>query len=240
MPEPVPLPNIAAVIVNYRQERYLPALLASLERQSMPCRHTFLIHQHPSKFAAPDWCETIAAPENRGYAAGLNLGIERALGRGCDALLLLNADTRLDERCVERLLAADAQIVQPLLLLMRDPERINAAGLCTTPLGLAWCLGCGRPRAWAGQQVRPIMAASGAAMLVRREVFERIGLFDPGFFLYLEDVEFSRRARAAGCTIALQPQALAWHDYRLRLTPRKVWWLLRGAWRLQVKLKGQR
>lgn len=239
MPEPPAAMKVAAVVVNFRQERYLPALLSSIERQTLPCSDTFLVHQHPSDFAAPAWCEPIVAPRNRGYAAGLNLGIERALERGCGAVLALNADVRLDARCVEQLLATQAEVVQPLLLLMQEPGRINAAGLRATPLGLAWCAGWRRPRAWAGEEVRPIAVASGAAMLVRRSVFERVGLFDEGFFLYLEDVEFSRRAAAAGCAIALQPKAVAWHDYRLRLTPRKVLWLLRGMWRLHSKVKGQ-
>lgn len=48
-------------------------------------------------------------------------------------------------------------------------------------------------------------------MLVRRDVFARVGLFDPGYFMYYEDCEWCLRACAAGYTLWYEPTARVWH-----------------------------
>lgn len=228
-------PSVAVIIVNYRQERYLKELLESLRCQSLCPAHTFLVHAAETDFRPPSWCETIHASGNPGYAGCVNLALPLALDRGAEAVLILNADTRLDVDCLDELMRTPADIVQPLILLMKKPDRIDVAGLVVTPFGMAYCSGYGRSRSWAGADPREIEAASGAAMLVHRRVFERAGLMDPSFFLYLEDVEFSQRARSAGFSIQLQPKAVVWHDHRLRFTPRKIWLLVRNALRLRSR-----
>jgi N-acetylglucosaminyl-diphospho-decaprenol L-rhamnosyltransferase len=56
------------------------------------------------------------------------------------------------------------------------------------------------------------MWASGACMLIPRRVYEKIGGFDENIFMYMEDVDFSWRARAAGFTIHVAPRALFAHS----------------------------
>ena len=53
---------------------------------------------------------------------------------------------------------------------------------------------------------------SGCVMLIRRSVFDGIGLFDERYFYSFEDIEFCLRARRAGRRIVLVPQALAYHE----------------------------
>lgn len=54
--------------------------------------------------------------------------------------------------------------------------------------------------------------ASGACLLIPRQIYETIGGFDPNIFMYMEDVDFSWRARAAGFTIHVAPRALFGHS----------------------------
>lgn len=54
--------------------------------------------------------------------------------------------------------------------------------------------------------------ASGACLLIPRIIYEKIGGFDPHFFMYLEDVDLSWRARAAGFSVKVAPKALFAHS----------------------------
>ena len=229
----------AVIIVNYKQEGYLPALFDSLASQSAGDFFTVLINSCHSNFTPPEGTHVVEMASNDGYAAALNRGIDWAMQRGVENVLLLNADIKLDSECLRNLLATDGDIVQPLILMMASPERINVAGLRPTSLGIAYCMGYKRPRSWAGEVAHDIPAASGAALLVRRRVFERIGLFDTAYFMYLEDVDFSLRARNAGFKVALNPKAVAWHAYHLRLGLRKILWLFRGSRRIRKLLRSK-
>ncbi|MBD3341421.1 MAG: glycosyltransferase [Candidatus Lokiarchaeota archaeon] len=61
-------------------------------------------------------------------------------------------------------------------------------------------------------QPRDVDFVSGCCMLIRREVFERIGTFNEDFFMYYEDVDFCVRAKAASYRILYWPDAVIWHN----------------------------
>ncbi len=229
--------GVAVVIVNYKQENYLPALFKSLADQTSSAFSIILINSSPSDFVPLEEAHIINMPSNEGYAAALNRGIDFAMGQGAEALLLLNADTKLDANCIEELMGSYGDIVSPLILLMDRSDRINVAGLKVTKLGVAYCVGYRKPRAWAGLRTKNISAASGAAMFVRSHVFERIGRFDEFFFMYLEDVDFSLRASIAGFKIVLNPKAMVWHKYRMGMSLKKLRWFLKGSGRIRKLLK---
>lgn len=86
---------------------------------------------------------------------------------------------------------------------------------------------------------RPVDWVSGASLLARREVFERVGLFDEGYFLYFEEMDLCRRARAAGFEVWTVPASRVRH-HRAASTgfddvarPRAPWWFAsrRRYWR---------
>jgi len=229
--------RIAVVIVNYRQERYLPALFESLADQSLPASHVVLVNSVPSGFVPPGGTHVIDMTHNEGYAAALNRGIDWVLAQDVDGVMLLNADTKLHPDCLKILSETDGDIVQPLILLMGRPDNINVAGLKPTFLGIAYCMGYKKPRTWAGSEVKQIPAASGAAMLVRPRVFERIGSMNEEYFMYLEDLDFSLRARNSGFRVVMNPKAVAWHEYRLKLGPAKMLRMLRGSGKIRKLLR---
>ncbi len=53
--------------------------------------------------------------------------------------------------------------------------------------------------------------ATGCCMLIKRELFEGIGLLDEKYYIYSEDVDFSSRAHAAGYKVVFEPRSLIWH-----------------------------
>jgi GT2 family glycosyltransferase len=79
-------------------------------------------------------------------------------------------------------------------------------------LGYGSCNGYGADRSAAPSR-DPMDFASGAAMLVKREVFEAIGLFRQDYFIYHDDTEFSWRARLAGFNVGLVADSVCYHKY---------------------------
>jgi GT2 family glycosyltransferase len=156
---------------------------------------------------------------NLGFSAGMNRGIRHALGAGAQLVLLVNSDTVLLPAAIGRLEKAlgehpEAGIAAPVLLAHSDPRRVGSAGFhFHARTGRVRQVGFGSaldeiatPR-WA-----PLVAASGCVLLVRRELFERAGLFDEEFFFSFEDLELCLRARRAGFEIGLVGDARVLHE----------------------------
>lgn len=154
---------------------------------------------------------------NLGWTGGVNSALRLVLADGYEAIVMLNVDAVVHPRWLEELVAAmhvhpDAHIFQSQILLA-GTDTVNSLGTRVHYLGYGTCAGYGRLRL-RDEPVRFIESASGAAMLVRHEVFEVIGLFREDYFIYHEDVEFCWRARLVGFRVALVPQAVCWHAYR--------------------------
>lgn len=127
---------------------------------------------------------------NRGFAAAVNIGIKQALKKGAKAILLLNPDVEISQAQIKALVAAPGDIVSPVLNFSRHGQKILDYGGKVNFL-------IGRTTHWENAQ-GPMDYVSGACMLIKREVFEKIGYFDERFFLYFEDADFCLRAKAAG------------------------------------------
>ena len=148
--------------------------------------------------------ELIANGENLGFAGGNNVGIQHALDRGAAWVLLANNDTivapdffaQLTEAMQQRL---DWGLFAPLILYYDEPERVWSIG-DRRLLGTLITRGL-----WRNQLVPadlppllPVDFLTACGLVVRRDVFERIGLLDERYFMYAEDADFCERARAAG------------------------------------------
>ncbi|MBI4099827.1 glycosyltransferase family 2 protein [Candidatus Microgenomates bacterium] len=141
---------------------------------------------------------------NRGFAVGVNLGIKKALAAGADEVLLVNPDVTIAKTQIEKLVKTTGDIIAPVLTFKRDGRVIKDYGG-----KINWLLG--RPTHWENRQGK-IDYVSGACMLISRQVIEKIGLFDPGFFMYFEDVDFCLRAQAVGFSVAVNPQIVVYHQ----------------------------
>lgn len=166
----------------------------------------------------------VASASNDGFAHGCNRGA--AAGRQ-PAVLFLNPDAILEEGAVEAMLE---QFSNPRVALVA-PKILDEQGTVDLSLRrfprlgstIAQALFIHRlfPRAgWADELIRDPRAyeaagsaewVSGACMLVRREVFDAIGGFDEGFFMYCEDTDLCARIRARGQTIRYEPAAVIRH-----------------------------
>ena len=165
--------------------------------------------------------------DNLGYAGGNNIGIKYAMKRNADAVLILNNDTIVDPRLILTLTNAleYGDLISPKIYFAPGFE-FHKSKYARGDLGkIIWSAGgeidwsnvlgkhLGVDDVDRGQfKVRKqITFATGACVLVRREVFEKIGYFDEKYFLYLEDMDFCVRAKNAGFKIIFEPNAVIWH-----------------------------
>ena len=216
--------SLRAAIVTHHSESSIAACLASLPRglevtvwdNASGDRSAEIVR---SRFP---WVELIESPRNLGFGAAHNR-IWRAHQE--ELLLLLNPDARLAEGCLERLerrLRADGLALVAPRLSYEDGRPQLSYGSFPGLLSDFFksrrqrAVAAGEPAAVAAlerelaRQPRPDWV-SGACWLVRRESLARLGGFDEDFFLYLEDVDFCRRLRAAGEDLALEARARCIH-----------------------------
>ena len=172
----------------------------------------------------------LANKENLGFAGGNNVGVRHALKDGADFLFLLNNDTVVSPTAlIELVTAALAEkkggIFGPKIYFAKGaethPERYKpgelgkviwyAGGRLDWDNVLAFHRGVDEVDV--GQYDESVKTAfvSGCAMLVRREVFETVGLFDSRLYLYYEDVDLSVRARKKGYEVLYVPSSRIWH-----------------------------
>lgn len=167
----------------------------------------------------------IETGENLGYAGGNNVGIEYGLKKGYPYFLILNNDTTVDPHIINNFLKTAAAhpeggIFGGKIYLMEDRTRfdhfggmwdkrrihLNMTGFREVDDGKSW------------EAPFPLDYVTGAALFVRREVFETIGLMDPRYFLYWEETDFCFHARKAGFHILTAPQAILWHKVSASFT----------------------
>lgn len=159
--------------------------------------------------------ELIRLNENRGFASGSNAGIERALERGADWVLLVNNDAVAEPglaSALERAAAArpDAGILACKVLFEDGGAVMYAGASFNALLGYSGRrVGYGKPDSF--HEPREVGRADGAAMAVSRAALERVGTFDPSLFAYVEDVDLSLRVRSAGFAIVFVPDAVVRH-----------------------------
>lgn len=152
--------------------------------------------------------DLVTLPDNRGFGAGANVGVRRALRLGCDEVVLLNPDLR-----------ADAGTVEALALEARTRPGTMVAPRITRPDGTPWFTGAVVDHAagWTRNVPRlPEGTANGwltgACLAVSASLWTRLGGFDERYFLYWEDVDLSRRCLETGGGVQVREDLTAVHD----------------------------
>jgi hypothetical protein len=188
------------------------------------------------------------AGANVGFPAGCNLGIVEALRSVADAVLLLNPDVVVRPGALDALVDAmverpDVGVFGPVVLCRHPADTVESTGIdYSQSTGRMTLRDFNVPRsALAPFDVRTATGVSGCAMLIRREVFARVGLLDEAFFFGFEDVEFCLRARAAGFATACVGRAEVVHDGHAsigRQSASRIYYATRNHLRLATHTAG--
>jgi GT2 family glycosyltransferase len=204
--------RLVAVVLNWNGGDDTLAALRSLEGVETICVDNASADGSDSRIEEQlPAVELIRTGANLGFAGGNNVGIRRALDRGADWVLLLNNDAVAEPGLVEALERAAADRPDAGLLacrvLFEDGVRVQYAGASfNARLGYS-----GRVATTGPDEPHDVGRADGAALAVSRPAAERAGLLDETLFMYVEDVEWSLRVRAAGFAVVFVPDARVRH-----------------------------
>jgi len=187
-----------------------------------------------------------ASPRNGGFSYGVNRGAEIGLAADPppDYLYLLNSDARVEPGAVGRLLAfldahPEVGIVGSYIFGPDGETHRTAFSFPGFASELEGGFGFGPVsrllERWVVSKPVPSVPTrvdwlAGASMMIRREVWERVGPFDENFFLYYEETDFCLRAARAGWPTWYVPESrvehvgaasTGWKDFS---KPRSPWW----------------
>ncbi len=232
--------RLLIAIINYKCVDLTVACLKSLEPQvaALPGTRVTVV-ENASGEAQPladaiahhgwsHWVRLDDSPDNGGFAAGNNRAIRPALASDTppDYVLLLNADTEVRDNALQALL--DFMHAHPKVGLAGssfenlDGSDWTIAFNFITPLGeFERGIKFGpvsrllrrrvTARTMPQDQPSPVDWVAGASLIVRREVFDTIGLMDEAYFLYFEEVDFCLRAANANWPCWYVPQSRVMH-----------------------------
>lgn len=212
--------KISVIILNHNGRGYLEDCLSSVLVQSYP-DYEVIVVDNASSDGSPELvgerfpqAQLIRNQRNLGYPGGMNVGLRKARG---ELLALLNEDTVVRENWLAELAQAfemDAKIgIVGCKILFADGRTIqHAGGIMRYPQALPDHYGYGQLDEGQHDQMREVDYVTGAALAIRRSLFEEIGNFDEEFFpCYYEETDLCFRGREAGYKVVYLPQAVVIH-----------------------------
>jgi len=239
--------RIFVIILNWNGREVLGPCLDSLMRVTGPPLEIIVVDNGSTdssqEIVRQDFpgVELIENGENLLFAGGNNIGIEVALDRGAEFILLLNNDTEVDSSFAAGMLAAfddpAVGVTGPRIYYYDDPERIWYGGGGFNRLtGVPFHYGLRRMDGSFTDTPGTTGWVTGGALMARREVYEQIGLLDPSYTIYCEDVDFCLRAAEAGWSLRYVPAARVWHKVSSSsgggMTPFKLENRIASTWKL--------
>lgn len=226
-------PKVFVVILNYNGIETLNDCLTSVFKSSYN-NFEIVVVDNDSKDGSFEQARHnfsrahfIKNSSNAGFAQGNNVGIRFALEKFADFVFILNNDTLIEKDTILTLVKhavkeKEAGILSPLIKKTDDDEIWFAGGILD----------------WKKMRAEHLFTTlsndpyesqylSGCSMLIKKDVFKKIGLFDERYFLYYEDADLSYRARLAGFKLLLVPQTSIIHlEQSNQKNNSKLYWLV--------------
>ncbi|MGI5841352.1 MAG: glycosyltransferase family 2 protein [Patescibacteria group bacterium] len=233
--------QIAIIVLNWKQPQLTTNTVDSLLKITKKkfSYHIFIIdNKSPDnsfvllekEYKKNSHVSVLQTTENLGYVGGNNFGIEHALKQAYDYILLINNDVLVDRNFLSDLYHASTTknfaITGPKIYFAPGFE-FHKNRYKKSELGsVIWSAGghmdwnniigsnIGIDSVDNNQYDSVLLNPdflSGCCLLINTTVFRKIGLLDPSYFMYLEDVDFCQRAKTHGFSIAYIPKARIWH-----------------------------
>ena len=228
-------------------KKYIDDCIESIRRQDYKGEIKIFITDNETSEASfnflrkklPD-AEIIRNKENVGYAKGCNDSIRKAIEQKFDYIVVFNIHNTLEDNCLSemvKVLKSSEKIgaVQARLMLHPEVEKISSLGNPMHFLGFGYCEGYNEVLGNRELKVKDIFYPSGSSILMRRETWERVGLFDEVLWMYAEDHDLGWRVNLSGLRCVLAPDAVMYNKFNFLRSIKKYYWMDRN--RIIVILK---
>lgn len=209
--------KIAVIVLNFKVREELLKCIKSVNTSTFKNLEIIVVDNNSNEDLSDlKGIRFIQNRENLGYAGGNNIGIKVALVLGVDYVLILNPDTTIDKDAIEKLIKGaeknQAGVVGPKIYFSGTKKIWHAGGKMDSLNVIGSHRGIDEEDHGQFDEQTEVDYVSGAALLIKAEVFKKIGFFDEKFFLYYEDADFCFRAKKAGIKVYYIPEALVYHE----------------------------
>lgn len=214
-------PKVCVVTLNWNRKEDTIECIESIQKMDYPNYEIVIVDNGSTDGSTDAFRErfseitVIENERNLGYSLGFNKGIEYALSRNIPYILILNNDTIVDRRllteCV-KLAECDPKIgfVSGKVYSYHETNRLQTVGK-TGSIERLIHVGAGEVDRGQYDTIREYEFLDDVFLLARKEVFEKVGMYDPNFFLYYEETDLCARVRKAGFKLMYTPHAKLWH-----------------------------
>lgn len=226
-------PKVFIIVLNYNGKEFLRKCLSSIFKIDYSNFEVVLVDNNSSDGSFEEAknnfskANFIKNEENVGFAAGVNVGIRFSLERMANYVLILNNDVEVEKDFLSKLVSVAEEdqkigIASPVVLDAVSKKVWFAGGK------INWL----RMKTQHGAKVFTEKSyfsefISGCAMLIGKEVFRKIGLFDEDFFMYWEDADFCARSQKAGFKNVVVANSWVYHyEQSEKNKKNKIYWLV--------------
>tara|TARA_B110000285_G_scaffold122361_1_gene138338 strand:+ start:867 stop:1775 length:909 start_codon:yes stop_codon:yes gene_type:complete len=207
--------KVFTIIVTYNGLKWIDKCISSVLEQSTVVIVDNNSSDGTSKIITEKFPEVVLLPQdkNRGFGIANNIGISYGLKNGADAVFLLNQDAYVGKDCLENLvkiskIKTDYGIISPLHFNGNG----NALDYSFQKLAYMSPLISDLITKQYSKDIYDFKFINAAAWFIPKDVFLKVGGFDPMFFMYGEDDNFSQRVLYHGFKVGVIPSAEIFHD----------------------------
>lgn len=214
-------PPVSVVVVNYNGKEFLKQCLLTLSKTNYPNYQIVVVDNASTdgslteirnSFGSDPRIKVVENSENVGHAEGCNIGAKNTEGK---YLVFLDSDTEFKAENwlweLVKFMENDDSVglAQAKLVLAEDKNCLDYVCVDVDALG-TWAANYGS-KAENLKESFEILAASAGCCIIRREIFDQAGGFDPNYFIYDDDTDLSLRVRLLGHRILYVPSAVVIH-----------------------------
>ena len=220
-------PRALLIIINYNGINVIGECLDSIYSQSYK-ELQVLVADNNSKDGSVNFirenypqCEVLANRQNKGYGSAINKAVKYGLKKygNFDYFTILNNDLRLDENWLENLInygqkKPECGILAGKMLIYYWPKYINSTGGLVNYFGSGWDRDFFELDEECQRESGEVLSVSGGAMLIKKGVFDAVGVFESKYFMYYEDIDFCFKTwKYSDYSVDYVKDALVYHKF---------------------------